>query len=84
MELSESFNVKVGVRQGRVMSLWLFIIYMDGCIREMKVRVWDLGAKLNVTGVEQPLVAGLYADDTVLLAETGGMLQRIVDELDRV
>ncbi len=35
-------------------------------------------------GVEQYLVSGLYADDTVLLAESEGMLQRIVDELDRV
>ncbi len=35
-------------------------------------------------GVEQPVVAGLYADDTVLLAESEGMLQRIVDEFDRV
>ncbi len=48
---------------------------MDGCIREMKVRVLK---------VEQPFVAGLYADDTVLLAESEGMLQRIVDELERV
>ncbi len=40
----------------------------------------DLGARLNVRGVEQPLVAGLYADDTELLAETEGVLQRIVDE----
>ncbi len=58
--------------------------YMDGCIREMKVRVQDLGARLNERGVEQPLVAGLYADDTMLLAESEGMLQRIVDEFDRV
>ncbi len=69
-----------GVRQGCVMSPWLFSIYMDGCIREMKVRVRDLGARLNVRGVEQPLVVDLYADDTVLLAESEGMLQRIVDE----
>ncbi len=66
------------------MSLWLFNIYMDGCIREMKVRVRDLGARLNVRGVEQPLVAGLYVDDTVLLAESEGMLQWTVDEFGRV
>ncbi len=30
------------------------------------------------------MVAGLYVDDTVLLAESEGMLQRIVDEFDRV
>ncbi len=41
VELSESFNVEVGVRQGCVMSPWLFNIHMDGCIREMKVRVQD-------------------------------------------
>ncbi len=64
-ELSESFNVEVGVRQGCVMLPWLLSIYMDGCIREMHVRLCDLGARLNVRGVEQPLVAGLYADDTV-------------------
>ncbi len=56
----------------------------DGCIREMKVGVQDLGAGLNVRGVEQPVVASLYADDTVLLAESEGMLQRIVDEFDGV
>ncbi len=57
---------------------------MDGCIREMKVGVWYLVARLNARGVEQPLVVGLYAYDTVLLAESEGMLQRIVDEFDRV
>ncbi len=57
---------------------------MDVCIREMKVGVRDLGARLNVRGVEQPVVASLYVDDTVLLAESKGMLQRIVDEYDRV
>ncbi len=35
-------------------------------------------------GVGQPVVAGLYADDIVLLAESEGMLQRIVDEFNRV
>ncbi len=83
-ELSESFSVKVGVRQGCMMSSWLFDIYVDGCIKEMKVRVGDLGPRLNVRGVEQPLMAGLYADNTVLLAESERMLQRIVDEFDGV
>ncbi len=83
-ELSQSFNVEVGVKQGCVMSPWLFSIYMDGCTREMKVGVWDSGARLNVRGVEQPVVVGLYADDTVLLAESEGIHQRIVDEFDRV
>ncbi len=29
-------------------------------------------------------MAGLYVDDTVLLAESEGILQRIVDEFERV
>ncbi len=66
------------------MSPWLFNIYMDGCIREMKVGAQDLGAKLNVRGVEQPVVVDLYVDDILLLAESEMMLQRIVDEFDRI
>ncbi len=57
---------------------------MDGCKREREVGVRDLGARLNVRGVEQCLVVSLYVDDTVLLAESEGMLQRTVDEIDRV
>ncbi len=50
----------------------------------MKVRVRDLGARLNVRGVEKSVMVALYVDDTVLLAENEGMLQRIVAEFDRV
>ncbi len=53
-QVNESFNVEVGLRQGCIMSLWLFNIYMDACIRDMKVGVWDLGARLNVRSMEQP------------------------------
>ncbi len=35
-EVSESFAVEVGVREGCVMSPWLFNIFMDGCMRKMK------------------------------------------------
>ncbi len=54
------------------------------CEIEMKVGVCNLGARLNVKGVEQFLVVGLYAHDTVLLVESEGMPQRIVDEFGRV
>ncbi len=46
-ELSESFKVEVGVRQGCVMSPWLFNIFMDGCMREVKCKVVNVGAKLR-------------------------------------
>ncbi len=82
--VSEGFSVEVGVRQGCVMSPWLFNIYRDGYIREKKVGIRELGARLNVRSVEQPLMAGLYADDTVLSVESERMLQRIVGEYYRV
>ncbi len=84
--MSESVNVKVGVRQGCVMSPWLFNIYIihGWMYKKMKVSVQNVGARLNVRCMEQPLVAGVYADDTVLLADSEGMLQRIVDEFDKI
>ncbi len=52
-KLSESFSVEVGVRHGCVMSPWLFSIYKDGCIREMKVKSGRFRCyRLNVRGVE--------------------------------
>ncbi len=66
-ELSASFNVEVGVWQGCVMSPWLFNIYMDGCIREMKVRVRDLGARLNVMVVVVVAVGGIIMTVLILM-----------------
>ena len=34
-EVSEWFPVRVGLRQGCVMSPWLFNLYIDGVVREV-------------------------------------------------
>ncbi len=47
---SESSVVEVGVRQGCVMSPWLFNIFMDECMREMRCKVLNTGAKLRLNG----------------------------------
>ncbi len=63
-ELGDSFSVEVGVREGCVMSPWLFNIYLDGCIRKMKARVGDLckrrSGMRNVTMAVQYLYGWMY------------------------
>ena len=45
-DMSEWFPVNIGTRRGRVMSLWLFNVYMDGVVRQMNVRVLGKGLEL--------------------------------------
>ncbi len=51
-ETSEHFEIKVGLRQGCVMSPWLFNIYMDGVMREVKGKVGEVGVKLYNEGMK--------------------------------
>ena len=39
-------SVNPGLRQGCVMSQWLFKVYMDGVVREVNVRVLGKGLEL--------------------------------------
>ncbi len=67
-KFSESIAVEVGVRQVCVMSPWLFNIFMDGCMKDIKCKVGNAGAKLWLNGEVWSAVTCLFADDTVLLA----------------
>ncbi len=49
-ETSEHFEIKVGVRQGCVMLPWLFNIYMDGVMREVKGKVGEVGVRMYIEG----------------------------------
>ena len=42
-EESEWFEVYGGLKQGYVMSLWLFNLFMDGLIKKVKEKVDDVG-----------------------------------------
>ena len=84
-ETGESFEIKVEVKQGFVMSSRLFNIHMDGVVREMKAKIGPgKGAKLQWEGERWWLVASFFADNTVLLAESEKELQSVVDEFSRV
>ncbi len=66
------------------MSPWLFNIFMDGCMREMKAKVRNKGANLRVKGEDWSIVTCLFPDDTMLLEESEGDLQRVVNEFHSV
>ena len=40
MDVREWFPVNVGLGQGCVMSPWLFNVYMDGVVLELKIAVY--------------------------------------------
>ncbi len=62
-QTSEHFEIKVGLRQGCVMSPWLFSIYMDGVMREMKGKVGEVGVRMYSEGRKWVLNSILFADD---------------------
>ena len=82
---SEWFPVNVGLRQGCVMSPWLFNVYMDGVVREVNVRVLGKGLELlSANSGRFEINQLLYADDTALVADSEEKLGRLVSEFGRV
>jgi hypothetical protein len=84
-EVSDWFTVKVGLRQGCVMSPWLFNLYMDGVVREVNASVLGRGLELlEANGRSWQLSQLLFADDTALVADSEEKLCRLVSEFGRV
>ena len=51
MNVSEWFPVKIGLRQGCMMSPWEFNVYMGGVVRDVNERVlWKENEQLSVKG----------------------------------
>ena len=72
-EVSKSFGITNGVKQGAVLSAILFCVYIDELItklRRNKTGCWIDG---NFVGII------VYADDIVLLSPTLGGLQEMID-----
>ena len=62
-EACESFEVRMGLRQGCVMSPWLFNMYLDGMVRGVDNRVNRMGVSMSMGGVWWVLGQLLYAED---------------------
>ena len=81
-DVSKCFPVNVELRQGCVMSPWLFNVYMDSVVREVNVRV--LGKELELlssNGGRFEINQLLFVDDTALVADSEEKLCRLVSEL---
>ena len=64
-DVSEWFPVNVGLRQGCLVSPWLFHTYMDGVAREVNVRVLENGlVLLSAIDGRFEINQLLFADDT--------------------
>ena len=84
-DVSEWFPVNVGLRQGCVISLWLFIVYMDGVVRDVNVLVLGKELKLlSANGSRFEINQLLFTDDTALAADSEEKLCRLVSEFGRV
>ena len=83
--MSEWFPVNVALRQGCMMSPWLFNVYMDGEVRELNVRVLGKGLELlSANGVRFEINQLLFADDAAQVADSVEKLVRLMSELGRV
>ena len=67
---SEQFRINTGVRKGCIMSSWLFNVYKDGVMKEVKMGMGRRGVSFLEDGKEWRLSGLLYADDFVLCTES--------------
>ena len=83
--LSDFFRCTTGVRQGENLSPILFAIFLNdfkAFIAGKTAGLVDLESKMSEYNVFAKLCVLLYADDTVLLAESAEELQNALDALE--
>ena len=84
-DVSELFPFNVGLRQGCVMSPWLFNVYIDGVVREVNAGVLGKVLELlSANGGRFEINQLLFADDTSQVADSEEKLCRLVSEFGRV
>ena len=82
--MSEQFRIDSGARQGCIMSPWLFNVYMDGVMKEVKMGMGRRGVSFLEDGREWRLSGLLYADDLVMCSESEMDLRVMVRRFDEV
>ncbi len=66
-DMGEYLKIRTGLRQGHLMSPWLFNVFMDGIVKEVKAKIGNLGVEISI---EWKLNTMLFAGNTVLLPES--------------
>ena len=74
---SECYRI-TSVRQGCIMSPWLFNVYMDTLMKELKIGIGRRLVRIQEEGREWRLPGLLYADDLVLCGESEEELRAMV------
>ena len=75
------FEVRGGLRQGCVMSPWLFNLYVDEVIKGMNRG--GRGVRVRYEGDVEEVSVLLFADDAVLMAETEERMGELMGEFVR-
>ena len=76
-ELTDWFDVNIGVRQGCILSPYLFNIYAENIMRKVHEDPnYDNYNSLTIGGHDYPELR--YADDTVLLSTTAGGIENMI------
>ena len=81
---SEQFRIDSGVKQGCIMSLWLFNLYMDGVMKEVKMGIGRRGVSFLEDGREWRMPGLLYAEDLVQCGESEEDLRVMVGRFAEV
>ena len=71
--LSDKFQIKQGVGQGRVMSSWMFSLFIDGLMYALD----ELNLGIMIGNIR--ISSLLLADDTTLLAASAKSMQSLLD-----
>ena len=82
-EEAEWLEVGVGLRQRCVMSPWLFNLFMDAVMKEVREKTGDVGVTLwdERRNIEWKVEWVMFADYTVLLGDSEEKLERLIQEL---
>ena len=76
----------MGLRQGCVMSPWLYNLFMDAVMKEVRENAGDVGVTLwDERRINEWKVDWLmFADDTVLLGDSEEKLERVEQKFEKV